>query len=118
MDATRAIRDKITRLDHESEAARQRLVRIDIERSVLRDLLKEMGEDSSAKLGPKEAVLRAVAEYPGVTPDDIVQLVEKVVSTPPEKINKTIKQTIRNLDGKELRIEAGSVFLSKNGHGA
>lgn len=118
MDATRAIRDKIARLDREKEIASTRLKRIEVEREVLRDLLNEMGADSGERVGPKEAVLRIVAEYPGASPDQIVTAAEKMVSTAPEILSKTIKQTIRNLDGKELRVEGGLVFLSKNGHGA
>lgn len=112
------IRSERERVSRELAAAKERVMRLEVELDVL-TRLQERSNDSGPKLGPTEAVMHVLGKQPGIARGDLIAEAVEITKTNPKRARDVVAQTIRNLTDKRIRVVGEHVYVleSKNGHG-
>src|SRR2546422_532414 len=98
MDAIAALREEIARLDAETASLRGRIERNMVARHALVEFLRRLSPDGPHKVGPTQAVRDTLKLNPGLTRRELLDAAKVLVTTTPrEKIEKTVRQTILNM---------------------
>ncbi len=97
MDAIASLRAEIDRLDAEKKSLQDRIERNDIARHALVDFLRRLTPNGTEKVGPTHAVRQVLARNPGLSRRELLEQAMPLANTAPEKLAKTVRQTILNL---------------------